>query len=355
MKIGILTFFNYNNYGASLQCYGLYKILKKMGHDVEYLDYTCPYIGNPFKLDHLKKKGLFGYIYSTVGYICYLPRRKKFQKFRELIPHTKPLNIHNIAEMGSDYDKYITGSDQVWSVKLTDFDTTYFLDFVKDDSRKYSYAASFGENAVKEANRSRYKELLEKFQKISVREDYGQKLTQEIAGQNSEITVDPTLLLNAEEWQKVCSKKRVKGKYLLVYQLGFSKQLIHAVKSVAKQTGLQVIYIPFPLGGVVKSKFSISIGPAEWLSLFKNAEYIITDSYHGVIFSIIFRKLFLAVVDGQHKNQRAISLLQKLHLEERIAQDDNFGDIVKKIDYEKVESILNVDIEASKTWLRENI
>lgn len=355
MKIGVITFFNYNNYGAALQCYGLYKTLEKMGHEVEYLDYTCPYIGNPFKLKHLKDKGLFGYIYSTVGYICYLPRKKKFAEFRKQIPHTRSLNHNNITDVGDDYDKYITGSDQVWSAKLTDFDGTYFLDFVSDDKKKYSYSASFGENIVKEENRKKYETLLGGFNSISVREDYGQKLVKEFTGKSSEIAVDPTLLLSERDWTAASAKRKVKGKYILVYQLGFSKQLIQAVKEVAKLSELQVIYIPFPLGGALKCKISLSIGPAEWLSLFKNAEYIITDSYHGIIFSIIFKRLFLAVVDGQHKNKRAISLLEKLQLKERIAKDGQFANIQNEIDYEVVMRILEKDIESSKQWLLEHI
>lgn len=355
MKLGILTFFNYNNYGAALQCYGLYKTLANMGHEVEYLDYTCPYIGNPFKLIHLKNKGIFGYIYSTVGYICYLPRRKKFNEFRLLIPHTEPLNQKNIDSVGERYDKYITGSDQVWSAKLTDFDKAYFLKFVKEDNKKYSYAASFGENTVQEENKELYAKLLGKFEGISVREDYGQELVQNLSGKESEVTVDPTLLLNEKEWIEICSKKRVKGKYILVYQLGFSKQLIQAVKEVQRLTGLQVIYVPFPLGGALKCKISLSIGPAEWLSLFRHADYVITDSYHGIIFSLIFKRLFLGVVDGQHKNKRAISLLTKLHLESRIAKDDQFEEIQRPIDYSKVMPILEEEAEKSREWLRKNI
>lgn len=355
MKIGVLTFFNYNNYGAALQCYGLYKTLTDMGHDVEYLDYTCPYIGNPFKLVHLKNKGLWGYIYSTIGYICYLPRRKRFNEFRKIIPHTAPLNIKNIQLMGDQYDKYITGSDQVWSAKLTDFDTTYFLDFVKDNRKKFSYAASFGENGISEQKREQYEPLLQSFAGISVREEYGQVQVKELSGTKSNLTVDPTLLLNEKEWSDICSRKKVKGSYILVYQLGFSDQLIQAVKEVQKATGLQVIYIPFPLGGMMKCKMCLSIGPSEWLSLFKHANYVITDSYHGIIFSLIFKRLFLGVVDGQHKNKRAISLLNKLHLESRIAQDGKFEDIQKPIDFDAVMLLLETEAERSREWLRNNI
>lgn len=354
MKIAVMTFFNYNNFGASLQCYGLYKTLKDMGHEVEYLDYTCPYIGNPFKLIHLKNKGLFGYIYSTMGYICYLPRKKYFDEFRKLIPHTKPLNESNISEYKDTYDKYIAGSDQVWSTKLTNYDKTYFLDFVTNNKKKFSYAASFGGNTVDDLQYKWYEMLLKEFQKISVREEYGEKLVERLAQRDAKVVVDPTLLLSENDWAEVCAERIVKGNYILVYQLGFSKQLIQTVKKVAGLTGMKVVYIPFPLGGIVKSRLSIGIGPSEWLSLFRYAKYVITDSYHGIIFSILFRKKFLGVVDGQHKNQRAISLLNKLGLQDRIA-GDNEKKILEEINYEQVLLILKREIADSKQWLRENI
>ncbi len=355
MKIGVLTFFNYCNYGAALQSYGLYKTLEKQGHEVEYIDYTCPYIGNPFKLVHLKNKGLWGYVYSVVGYICYLPRRKKFKQFHNLIPHTMPVNNQTVKSLDGVFDKYITGSDQVWSLKLTNCDKTYFLDFVSDGTKKYSYAASVGENVFSEEQRKAYRKLLQDFSAISVREESGQIMVKEVADREAEITLDPTLLLSKEEWEQLCGKNKVKGKYLLVYQLGFSKQLISAVKKVAALTGLKVVYIPFPLGGFIKSKLSVSIGPQEWLTLFSNAEYVISDSFHGIIFSILFNKKFLAVVDGQHKNKRAISLLNKLGLQSRIATDDNAENIEETIDYANVKAVIADEVEKSVDWLKKNI
>lgn len=243
----------------------------------------------------------------------------------------------------------------MWSLKLTNCDKTYFLDFVSDSAKKYSYAASVGENVFSEEQRKEYRKLLQDFAGISVREESGQAMVKEVADREAEITLDPTLLLPKEEWEQLCGENKVKGKYLLVYQLGFSKQLISAVKKVASLTGLKVVYIPFPLGGFVKSKLSVSIGPQEWLTLFNNAEYVISDSFHGIIFSILFNKKFLAVVDGQHKNKRAISLLNKLGLQSRIATDDNVETIEETIDYAKVKEVIAGEVEKSVDWLKKNI
>lgn len=355
MKICVVTFFNYCNFGAALQCYALSEILKREGHEVEYLDYTCPYIGNPFKISNIRKKGIIGYLYSVAGNIFYIPRHKKFALFREKIAHTAPVSPKNIKDYAEGYDKYITGSDQVWNVKLTDFDKTYFLDFVKDNSKKISYAASFGGKNIKEDRKNDYAKLFREFEAISVRESYGKDIVKKLSGKEATVTIDPTLLLKKDDWKKVSAQERVENKpYILVYQLGFSKDVIGTVRRVKKEKKMKVIYIPFPLGGVIKAKCKLSLGPAEWLALFRDAEYIVTDSYHGVVFSLLFEKKFLVVADGQHKNQRVISLLHRLGLEDRIV-GKKMNSISADIDYEDVRKNMQVDREQSIQWLRKNL
>nr|WP_177296153.1 polysaccharide pyruvyl transferase family protein [uncultured Blautia sp.] len=354
MKIGVITFFNYCNFGAALQCYGLSETLKKEGHEVEYIDYTCPFIGHPFRLSNIRKRGLFGYIYTVAGNIFYYPRRKKFAKFREKIAHTAPVTPGNISEYEDCYDRYITGSDQIWNVKLTDFDGTYFLDFVKDNAKKTSYAASFGGNNIRRDRTNMYRHFLKQFDRISVRESYGADLVKELTGREAEVTLDPTLLLERQEWEKVASPAKRKKPYILVYQLGFSGELIQTVKRVKKETGLPVVYVPFPLGGFVAGKYTLSLGPAEWLALFRDASYVVTDSYHGIIFSLIFERKFLVIADGQHRNQRVISLLERLGIRNRVV-GENMADMKEDIDYRKVKAILEEDRQDSLKWIRENI
>ena len=351
LKIGVLTFFNYCNFGAALQSYALYRVLRQLGEQVEYLDYTCPFIGNPYTLKSLKKRGLWGFIYTVAGRFFYAPRKRLFAAFRKKIPHTEPLDPGNIGKYGDRYDLYITGSDQLWNAELTDFDKTYFLDFVKDPRKKYSYAVSFGGKELKEEDKAGYRRLLSDFAGISVREEYGKELVESLTGKEAAVLPDPTMLLTGEQWKKVASPKKSGKSYILAYQMGFTRSLIDAVKRAADQFRLPVSYIPFPLGGFVPGRYHLRLGPRQWLAQFRDASYIVTDSFHGIVFAILFEKPFAAVVDGQHKNQRAISLLTHLGLTDRIVQDGRIPDPEKEIDYGPVRQILHADRKAALSWL----
>ena len=354
-SVGVITFFNYCNFGAALQCYGLYKTLSDLGYQVEYLDYTCPFIGHPFSIDSLRKRGLIGYIYQGCGTLFYLPRRAQFAKFRERIAHTEPLTPSNIDVYGDSYDAYITGSDQVWSTKLTDFDTNYFLSFVRDHTKKRSYAASFGGQSYNMDRADEYRLLLSDFAAISVREDYGRQIVHELTGGDADITIDPTLLLRREDWEQVASSIRYDSKpYIMVYQLGFSNNLVKAANRLRKQKGVHVRYVPFPLGGFVPGRYQLHLGPAEWLAQFRDASYVVTDSYHGVIFSLLFEKQFVVVAAGQHKNQRVVSLLEHLGLENRVIENDVEG-IDEPIDYDRVKALLELDRQTSIEWLTKHL
>ena len=354
MKIGVITFFNYCNFGAALQAYALSQTLKALGHEPEYIDYTCPFIGNPFSLNSLKKRGAVGYVYTAAGKVFYLPRQGLFRAFRERIPHTSPVTPENIAQYADCYDKYIAGSDQVFSARLTGFDTNYFLDFVKDSSKKLSYAASFGGAEIDEGHRADYARLLGDFAALSVREDYGAELVRQLTGREAAVNLDPTLLLRREDWAALAAPSRKKQPTLLVYQLGFSHTVVKAARQIARKKRVHVEYIPFPLGGVTTGRYRLRLGPSEWLAQFRDADYIVTDSYHGIIFSLLFEKKFLVVADGQHKNRRVLSLLEHLGLTDRVITD-SIPDFEARIDYARVNAILEQDRQQSIQWLREHL
>ena len=332
-KVGVITFHNYDNYGAILQSYGLQKKLKELGVTPEIIDYRCDYISNPFRLVNLKKKGFFNYIYGAIGHICYIPRRRKCNQFRKLMKYSEPVKNHNFKSVEDKYDIYLAGSDQVWDYKLTNFDKAYMLDFVKKGKKKYSYAASIGEHVPPDEYIKEYSRLLKDFDEIFVREDYGADIVEELTGKRPLCTCDPTLLLTKEEWEELLVEPKQKEPYILVYQLGINKEIIDFVKRLKKESGCKVVYVPFPLVGVLKCSLKITIGPAEWMGLFKNAEYVVTDSFHGVVFSLLFNKKFFAMTNGHHRNKRVEQLLQRINLMDRTI--DNVPDerLVEEIDF----------------------
>ena len=331
--VGVITFHNYDNYGAILQSYALQKRLRQLGTDAEIIDYNCSYISNPFSIETLKKKGFFNYMYGVIGHICYIPRSFRCNRFRKHLRYSEPMTSANRDAMGEKYDAYIAGSDQVWDYKLTDFDQTYFLDFVKPGHKKYSYAASIGENLPPEALCGAYKDLLEGFDRIIVREPYGADVVEELIGRRPEVACDPTLLLSGEEWAKVSVRPRTKKKYILVYQLGISTKLVEFVRQLQKETGLKVIYITFPLVGLIQCSLKLTIGPREWIGLFKNAEYVVSDSFHGAVFAILFNKKFFVMTKGHHRNRRVEELLQLTGLEHRAVEEACDQHLTEEIDF----------------------
>lgn len=353
MKIGILTFQTTNNYGAILQSYALQKVLKDHGHQPEIIDYRCAYIAKPYRLENLKKKGLAGYLFSLIGYLCYLPRTKRSNQFRRHMQYSKPYFIETMQEADGIYDMYIVGSDQVWNHKLTNEDMHYLLDFVKDDRKKFSYAASIGVSEITGELADRYRELLRKFNMISVRERQGGEIVQDLTGREAQVVLDPTLLLPAKEWMKVAKIPQIQEDYILVYQLGISKKLVSFAEKLSKETGLRVIYIPFPLGGAMKCTCQWHIGPAEWLGLFYKAAYIVTDSFHGTAFSILFNKPFYTEAAGQHKGvgSRLFHLLSMFQLTDRLLDRDTVLDVKKTVNFDLANRLLEEERKKSISFL----
>ena len=276
---------------------------------------------------------MFNYIYGAIGHICYIPRRRKCNQFRKHMKYSEPVTKGNMRAVSGKYDIYIAGSDQIWDYKLTNFDQTYFLDFPEKGKKKCSYAASIGEHIPPEQFRNDYSRLLNDFDEILVREDYGADIVNELTGKKPEVVCDPTLLLTAEEWNKLLKEPKIRGKYILVYQLGINPEIVNFAKRLKKKTGYRIVYIPFPLVGLLKCRCEITVGPAEWMGLFKNAEYVISDSFHGVVFSLLFNRKFFAKADGHHKNRRVEQLLKLVNLSDRTMNDVSDEQLTEEIDF----------------------
>ena len=332
-RAGVITFHNYDNYGAILQSYALQTKLRELGAYPEIIDYRCDYISNPFRLVNLRQKGLFNYIYGVIGHICYLPRRRACSRFRRHMHYSEPVTRENIKDVSGKYDIYIAGSDQIWDYKLTNFDKTYFLDFVPEEKKKYSYAASIGEHLPPEQYQKEYQTLLQKFDRIFVRESYGADVVEKLTGSRPETTCDPTLLLTAKEWEKLLVAPRTRQKYILVYQLGINKKLVDFVRRLKNKTGCKVIYITFPLVGLLPCSCKIAIGPDKWMGLFQNAEYVVSDSFHGIVFALLFNRKFFALVDGHHMNRRVQELLKLVGLSHRTIDHVSDEELTQEIDF----------------------
>ncbi len=352
MKIATLTYQRHDNYGAMLQCYALQKKIEETGVEAEVIDYICEVSGNPYGLTALKAKGIKRYITGIIGAITRLPRIKSFEKFRKLIKMSKTVTKNDISQLGACYDGYIVGSDNVWNSDITGLDENYFLSFVADNRKKTSFAASFGNSKIKDEHRTRYKKLLSDFTILTSREETGANLIRDLTGKEAEAVCDPSLLLTLEEWDALAIDTPEKEPYLLAYQMVPSRTFVNFVKKVAKKKSLKVIYIPFPYS-FIECKIKLRIGPLEWLGLFKKAEYVITDSFHGCVFSVIFKKQF--VVRISQLGERIENLLETLTLKNRIVTNPDEVFIQENIDYSKIEPFLELYRERSEKKLNEII
>ena len=277
MKIGILTFHCAHNYGAVLQCYALQETLKGMGHEVEVIDYRPEFLLSPYEVWNIRRYGSYNSFLKRLMLECLtlsrgIVRHKAFDLFIQA-----RLCLTKEKTISSSFDAYIIGSDQVWNPNFGRMSDIDFLTFVPENKRN-SMAASFGVSNIKPEMEQYYKERLSKFNNISVREDSGKKIVEELTGRTDvEVLVDPTMLLTPEEWDKVSKKPEQLNfnKYILCYFLGeLSEQRKKEIERVAKENDCKIINI------LDKKDPFYETGPSEFLYLEKNAFLICTDSFH---------------------------------------------------------------------------
>lgn len=214
MKVGILTFHRASNYGAVLQAYALTEVLRNLGADAEIVNYYCPevemchYPKNLFKRESLPR--------ACIHYYGKNKKFRNFESFRERHLHlSRRYDRADIVDASTEYDLFISGSDQVWSKKYSGMDTTYLLDFESDPKKKYSYAASFGFTEFPEGTQNVYADLLKEFQAVSVREQSAVDLLRSRCSLNAFLSLDPTLILVASSWKKLAKSPSCKKNIFL--------------------------------------------------------------------------------------------------------------------------------------------
>lgn len=355
MRVGILTFHRALNFGAVLQCYALQVALQKFNVEVEVIDYKNEFIQKFYSPFYIEK-----YNWKKIAYMLYAfkskyVRNKTFHNFREsyLCLSTDQYSKDNIGDANSRYDAIIVGSDQVWNLEQTDGDVNYLLSFA-DKEKSYSYAASFGIDSIHEDIRLVYYKNLQNFKGISVRESSGVNIIADILGVEVEQHIDPTLLLEQEEWEKLANQGiREQGKYICVYKINMSKCYMYA-EELEKRTGIRVIVIkPDKTCPSHFAKYK-NASPEDFLALIKNAEYVITDSFHGIVFSTVFKKKFVTCLDSRinNKNTRITEILKAYRLEDRLIKVPGMiSRIDQDIDYAKMNAKLADEKRVALTYL----
>lgn len=348
MKTGILTFPNSPSYGAALQMYALYTACSDLGYDTEIINYHNLWMkqekhttmsGGRNQAVVRMKRAL-----RTLLHIRMKTRFARFEGQLHKYPRKAFSEKEKLGRTGERYGAVICGSDQVWNPDITHADMSYFLDFCGRQTARISYAPSFGVEQVSEELGEQISQELEKFNSLSVREDAGRKIIEELTGKKAALVVDPTLLLDADRWQ-LCEKAHplAKGDYILYYTVRSSKSLWSHCLALSRKTRLKILRI----GSNVISKhfkraegveYVCDAGPAQWLYLVRNAAYVVTNSFHGTAFSINFRKNFY-VEFSSLTNSRLTQIISALGLEERVVSD-GMEIVPSPADYRRTEEVL---------------
>lgn len=364
MKVGILTYHRAENYGALLQAYALRTYLQSLGHDVDFVDYWPDYHNDYFRLFSKKRffdAGIKGKLFQLY-YLFFFggirkQRKKNLQEFmyKHLGLSEKPKYRTN-EDVCDEFDMVFYGSDQIWRKQgmksFPGYDFWYWgADNVK--AKKIAYAASMGTMNVTDADKECIISYLKHFDTISVRENSLKGLLDSLLI-SSELVVDPVFLLGTDEWTKLIAKTQLAEKgYILLYNLLGNEDTVHFAKEMAKERNLKVIeitkkYVPFATGG----RYNYTAGVKEFLSLIYHADYVVSNSFHGVAFSIIFQKQFLAIGMGS-KHSRVTSLLNQLNLNDRYIIDKEGN--MSPIEYEGVIPLLQKAINSSKSYIENSI
>ena len=375
MRIGIVTYWSSSdNYGQQLQCFALQKYLIGLGHDAYLIKYMPTshiplwrQIARSVKYRLLvsseqKEKDRNTKLISERNKL--LNCRRGFKEFRDKYIKSTEIVYRNIKELRNnppDADIYVCGSDQVWNNSLKDPDTAgWFLDFGKPTAKRVSYAASIGRD-IDSCEINRFTRYLKNFNAISVREQKAYALCHQLGFDKSIIAIDPTLLLNSSAYDSIeidSNGTDVAGKpYVFIYTLNIrTAEEIYwdDFQKIIAKDGLQIRsvsssgYLPARelLPGVQNEQATIP----EWLSLIKHSEYVITTSFHGVVFCLLYHKPFYAVLlnnEYSKGNDRIISLLEFLHLSNLIVSN---SESLKQINFENIDWI---DVDAMIALLRQ--
>lgn len=311
-KVGIITFHDSRNYGAVLQAYALQQKVSEEFRDVEIINYQNPEIAKVVKLWNYSGGGIKGLIKTFLAFMFRLRKKIAFDSFaRRFLNLSSTVSDDNIADFSDRYDAVITGSDQVWNTVLTAGDIHYFLDFCNDKQFRIAYAASFGDSKIELSED--VKREISKFDHITLREEDMVNDVSECIGSTPEVCCDPALLLDAARWHSNCSKRLCHEKYVFLFMIDESDGIKKYAKRLADEKGLRLISN--------KNDFSFILhpSPSDFLSWIYNAEYVVTDSFHGTVFSILFHKSFISYIRNKEglPKKRIIGLLEKVGLSHR--------------------------------------
>lgn len=375
-KIGILTFHYSNNYGAILQALCLQKVISLLGYNVEIINYIRPSykptgIANYTNLhkDYFCNDGKINSIINILNKMIIMIKYNKSITDKCNIFRNREMNLSKLVDMNSlksilnDYEAIIVGSDQIWNPSQRK-NPLYFLDFGGDFSgKKISYAADSSIQDVTAEEMDYLKKVLNNFSAISVRNKHSYEFVKTVTNQEVEIVADPTLLFDSPIFNK---KEDKKAEYILTYVLGKEivgshKKVIEKIKN--KYGNIPVYSIKNPTMSFELSPFAdkvfYDLSPDEWINMLRNARFIYTDSYHGVLFSLKYHKPFLAYYTEKLRAGRFIDIGKRYGIDKYIVQNitevDELGSLDTLPDFDSIDKIIDLQKKSSIKFLEKSL
>jgi hypothetical protein len=360
VKIKTITCHEVYNHGASLQEYALLKYLKILGHEAEAINYKPDYLSQHFKLwliDNPKwgTNIIFKIAYLGLklpGRLKALKRKKSFDAFSQKFITTYAGLYESNEELKANLppaDAFICGSDQIWnSFFQNGKDPAFYLDFVPDDKLKISYAASFAIDEIDEDLKPFVKEKVHRINHISVRETSGKRILSELGIDKVTQVLDPVFLLPASHWRETFVEE-IPNDFIFIYDFDSNPIIKKLAKKMAKEKHLKIFTVNQNIDYADRNYFLE--GPDKFLSLMYYAQFIITNSFHSVAFSLIFEKQFVVVNRIEKINTRMRDLLALLELSHLLITDENQFNKFDLIDYQKLDKIKETAIIKSKEFL----
>ncbi|EPW6542459.1 polysaccharide pyruvyl transferase family protein [Vibrio vulnificus] len=353
-KIGIITIHSVYNYGAMLQAYALNKYFMSNGFDSEIIDYQPYHLCKDYKF---YKRDFILRPYIALAKIKNIIKNngihRNFDDFytEEMVVSKVTYKTANSLKL-NNYDILVTGSDQIWNPNIVNYDSSYLLAFSRENQKKYAYSSSFGVSTIDDAWSQEVKLNLNSYMKIGVREDIGVSILNRCGIDcDVKLVLDPVFLFNRSFWENMSSSALTPvEKYLLVYSLEPSDELILNAQAIANEKGLSIVTIhPFNARYSFADVCINNAGPKEFLSLILNAQFVVTNSFHGTVFSLIF-DVPLHCVAHTSTGSRVTSLFERFKL---TPQEELFDDsrikVVRQNTYSR--DLMQSAIQECKSFL----
>ena len=376
-RVGICACYDTKNYGSMLQAFATQYVIDKLGYDSEFIVYKkkiTPYfvfkqIPRLFNMNLMADKKMYVVkkihlfmnprIRHLVNY-----RNEEFARFKKQYykkMSTEICGYESLKQHAYIYSSILVGSDQLWTPGglASGF---YNLMFVPNSINKISYATSFGVSNIPKSQHRATKEYLSRINNLSVREIRGAEIVYELTGKTAKVVADPTILLSREEWNNIIPNRDIVGeKYIFCYFLGKNISHRKIAEELRSQTGYIIVTTPF-LDNYCKEdlvfgdKQLFNVGPDDFVNLIRNAEYVLTDSFHGTIFSLINHKKFIVLNrydnGNQSRNSRIDSLSKLLNIEKRRYSKNVMSEMMGDIDFDEIDSRLDTLRFESIAFLR---